>query len=70
VCVLLGDGSGGVFFLISSRSICLLVTTMGWYLLWGPFRGIFFGVRSEVVFSLGSVPRVYPMSTGGNAVGA
>jgi hypothetical protein len=37
---LLGDGSGGVFFLVSSRSICLLVTTtMGWYFLWGPFRG-------------------------------
>jgi hypothetical protein len=41
VCVLLGDGSGGVFFLVSSRSVIL------------------FGVRSEVVFSLGSVPRVY-----------
>jgi hypothetical protein len=40
VCVLLGDGSGGVFFLVSSRSICLLVTTtMGWCFLWGPFRG-------------------------------
>jgi hypothetical protein len=33
---------------------------MEWYFLLGPFRGgIFFGVRSEVVFSLGSVPRVY-----------
>jgi hypothetical protein len=34
---------------------------MGWYFLWGQFRGsIFFGVRSEVD----------PTSTGGNAVGA
>jgi hypothetical protein len=43
--VLLGDSglllcSGGVFFLVSSRSVSLLVTTtMGWYFLWGPFRG-------------------------------
>jgi hypothetical protein len=50
--VLLGDGRGGVIFLVSSRSICSLVTTtMGWYFLWGPFRGgIFFGVRSEGIF--------------------
>jgi hypothetical protein len=49
VCVLLDDGSGGVFFLVSSRSICLLVPR--WYFLWGPFRGgIFFGVRFEGIF--------------------
>jgi hypothetical protein len=30
----------------------LVTTTMGWYFLWGPFRGgISFGVRSEVVFN-------------------
>jgi hypothetical protein len=54
--VLLGDGSGGVFFLVSSRSVCLLVsTTMAWYFLWGPFRGgIFFGVRSEGIFLFGA----------------
>jgi hypothetical protein len=50
--VLLGNGSGGVSFLVSSRSVSLLVTTtMGWYFLSGPFRGgIFFGVRSEGIF--------------------
>jgi hypothetical protein len=38
---------------------------MGWYFLWGPFRGgIFFGVRSKVVFFFGvgsrwgSTPRI------------
>jgi hypothetical protein len=48
-------------FLFGQFSVCFLVTTtMGWYFLSGPFRGgISFGVRSEVVFSLGSVPRVY-----------
>jgi hypothetical protein len=51
VCVLLGDGSGGVFFLVSSRSVSYWSRKQ-----WG---GIFFGVRSEVVFSSGSVPRVY-----------
>jgi hypothetical protein len=70
VCVLLGDGSGGVSFLVSSRSICLLVTTtMGWYFLWGPFRGgIFFVVRSEGFFGVRSecISNEYR----GNAVGA
>jgi hypothetical protein len=48
-------------FLFGQFYVCFLVTTtMGCYFLWGSFRGnIFFGVRSEVVFSLGSVPRVY-----------
>jgi hypothetical protein len=48
--------SGGIFFLVSSRSVSywqrgrvlfgqffvcflLVTTTMGWYFLWGPFRG-------------------------------
>jgi hypothetical protein len=48
----LGKDNNGVVF--SLRSV------PRWYFLWGPFRGgIFFGVRSEVVFSLGSVQRVY-----------
>jgi hypothetical protein len=44
-------GSRGVFFLVSSRSVSYWSQQQ-----WG---GIFFGVRSEVVLSLGSIPRVY-----------
>jgi hypothetical protein len=40
--VLLGDGSGGVFFLVSSRSVSYWSRQQ-----WG---GIFFGVLSEGIF--------------------
>jgi hypothetical protein len=45
VCVLLGDGRGGVFFLVSSRSVSYWSRRQ-----WG---GIFFGVRSEGIFLWG-----------------
>jgi hypothetical protein len=53
VCVLLGDGglllcSGGVFFLVSSRSVIFFGVRSEVVFSLGPFRGgIFFGVRSE-----------------------
>jgi hypothetical protein len=50
VCVLLGDGSGGVFFFGNDNNgvVFSLGSVPRWYFLRGPFRGcIFFGVRSE-----------------------
>jgi hypothetical protein len=44
--------AAGVFSFWPVLGLFLLVTTIiGWYFLWGPFRGgIFFGLRSEGIF--------------------